>query len=176
MLLQDQGAEHSSQKTRHRLRSHATRTPKPCTQRLSSRTLSTKPCSHISTQRGMDPEQQSSTRQSTSRLEWTACASTRHLSQFLPKDALDHFSFAFRRLRCLRHHWRGWLTRDRHFLHKPLRRGLGQEWEYSSHPPLNLPRDRGLRVCGDNRLWKVDMVPFTKARELGKGSNSNQKS
>ena len=157
MLLQDHIAEHSPQRTQSRdtaMGCHATKTSKSCVQRLSSPILSTNPCLHLSTQRGLDPEQQSGTRQRTSQLEWTVCASNRPpLPVFLPKDAetvrLDHFLFAFRRFRS--RHWRGCgSSRDvhvdmRHVLHNLLHRELGKSGK-TVHT-LNIPSDRGLRVC-----------------------------
>ena len=74
-----------------------------------------------------------------------------HLLQFLPKDAgtvrLDHFLFAFRRFRFLRHHWRGCgSSRDvhvdkRHVLHKLLHRGLVKSG--NTVHTLIIPRDKG---------------------------------
>ena len=93
-------------------------------------------------------------------VEWTqnsraarvACASSRPPP---PVDAetvkLDHFLFAFRGFRFLRRHWRGCgSSRDvhvdkRHLLHKLLHRDLDKSG--STVHTLNIPRDRGLRVC-----------------------------
>ena len=93
-----------------------------------------------------------------------------HLLQFsLSKDAetvrLENFLFAFRRFHFPRRHWRRCgSSRDvhvhkGHFLHKLLHRGLAKSG--STVHTLNIP---------------PVMVPFSKARELPKGSDSNQKS
>ena len=52
----------------------------------------------------------------------------------------------------------------RDVLHKLLHRGLVKSG--NTVHTLNIPRDRGLRVCGYKRLWRTVMVPFSQAREL----------
>ena len=153
-------------------------------QRLSSPNLSTNPCLHISTQRGMDPEQQSGTRQGTSQLEWTACASTRPpppvFAEKMPRPSGLTFFLHFRRFRFLRRRWRSCgSSRDvhvdkRHVIHKFLHCGLVKSG--NTVHTLNIPRDRGPRVYKKKRLWRAAMVPFFKARELPKRSDSNPKS
>ena len=170
---------------KHRRSCHATRTSKPWVQRLPSPILSTNPCLHISTQHGMDPEQQSGTRQRKSQLEWTACASTRPPLQPLPKDAetvrLDHFLF----------HFVGFvffgvtgvavgvpamftLTRDTFCTSFSIvvwgRAGM------RFTPSMSRVTVDAASICMKKRLWRSVTVPFSKARELPKSSDSNQRS
>ena len=133
----------------------------------------------------MDPEQQRGTRQRTSRLEWTACASSRPPP---PVDAetvkLDHFLFAFRGFRFLRRHWRGCgSSRDvhvdkRHLLHKLLRR----EMDKSGHTVHTLISrvtvesvSVGFSASGERSWCPVQRrVSFQKARTQNRSLESFQ--